>query len=1087
MKTLFKILTKRKKIESVQLTDLPINYIGYLTAPNGLGIGARKYLDALWNQGFYKINCVDITTIIKQKSCEITKYHSISMIKKACINIIHVNAHELPHIIKCLGEEYFKKSYNIGIWAWELPSFPSEWHDRFTLLDEIWALSTFTAKALSTSSTIPIIPISYCISEIEAVSKRTAFDLPYNEFIFLFSFDFQSIPYRKNPEGVIEAFKLAFSPNEPVRLVIKTNYGTNDEINNLKEMTLNLRVTIIDKTVSTETQHALIASCDCYVSLHRAEGLGLGMAEAMSLGKPVIATGWSGNTDFMNICNAFLVKYHLTTLKSAFSVYPAGSIVAEPDIKHAAELMRIVYTSPELRNEIGIRAKHDIENTLSEKVIGNILKERLLFITKIITANKMSFTSILKTYRSNIQEIFRYVTLQNFLNFLSSPTIINPYFDKNWYCSHYKINFKIKLFAILHYQFIGWKRSWQPHPLFDVAWYLQKNQDVKDAKVEPLQHYVTHGWKEHRSPHPLFNTSWYLKQNMDVARAQLEPLLHYLTYGWREGRQPNFLFNPDWYLLQFTKQMMPSTEPLTHYLTSGWKQSKSPSYFFDEIFNTENHNSLLYYVLKQGEEPNHSFLQSKHFSLIKLQWNRINLFFGDKINQTYYAFLIDYIALLSLLHKAQYKFIMHDGTPCIIIHENPVHLYHRSSMAKLYHVCFPEATKETICFIVLQHNKFELTKQCVSTITNLPSSELNIAIIIVDNKSDDTVINETKDCFGNTPGITLLFNPNNDGFSKGNNIGYQFAKKHLNASYIIVLNNDTEITDSNFINKSMQLFDEYAYSILGPDIITSIGGHDNPWNNYIYDNEGWKKINAIYKIKRELFKSEGNSQFIKPGTFPEKTIIFNPILQGAAYILSPIFIKQHDTLFDERIFLYGEEFLLATHCLLSGDLMIYSNELHISHKVAGSTSDIDNTEKYNINYDNVIVASDLCRIILERQAQASKGISIDFSSPVLSDLLTSNSNAIGIDLLETQLLIDTNQPTKDFFKHYVEKYALHSHVTLWITLNVKLFIDEWVIELCKKYSVNIIAVTSPENVTIIKENYPFHIFYDFYDFYDYSL
>lgn len=487
------------------ITNISINYIGYLTAANGLGIGARKYLDALHNQGLQNINCVDITTLVKHQSVEKLTYHFISGIQNAHINILHVNAYELPYIIAVLGNHYFEKSYNIGVWAWELPNFPAEWHDRFDLLDEIWALSSFTAKAVSMNSSIPVTPISYCISGISPTPCRSLFELPENEFIFLFSYDSHSISYRKNPEAVINAFQLAFSSKEPIRLVIKINHGTHEDIRLLKELTQHLRVTIIDKTLTTESHHALIASCDSYISLHRSEGLGLGMAEAMSIGKPVIATGWSGNTDFMNICNSFLVKYRLIALKSAFSVYPAGSTVAEPDIEHAAELMRAVYSSSELRNTIGLRAKHDIENTMGEKVIGNILEEKLSMIAKkILFKIKPRFD--LKIFAANLKIILGYALCQNPFTTLYYLKIVYPYFDKNFYCLRYKINTKFKFIAILHYQFIGCKKNWQPHPLFDTAWYLQANQDVKHANIEPYQHYIMHGWKEGRQPHPLCNS-----------------------------------------------------------------------------------------------------------------------------------------------------------------------------------------------------------------------------------------------------------------------------------------------------------------------------------------------------------------------------------------------------------------------------------------------------------------------------------------------------------------------------------------------------------------------------------------------------
>lgn len=134
--------------------------------------------------------------------------------------------------------------------------------------------------------------------------------------------------------------------------------------------------------------NALIDNCDCYVSLHRAEGFGLTMAEAMFYGKPVIATAYSANLDFMNVCNSFLVKYHLVTNIKAIGPYPAGSVWANPDIDHAASLMHYVFNNYTEAKQIGARAADEIRYLLSPKAIGKQMRKRLNYINSKINDSK---------------------------------------------------------------------------------------------------------------------------------------------------------------------------------------------------------------------------------------------------------------------------------------------------------------------------------------------------------------------------------------------------------------------------------------------------------------------------------------------------------------------------------------------------------------------------------------------------------------------------------------------------------------------------------------------------------------------------
>jgi glycosyltransferase involved in cell wall biosynthesis len=198
---------------------------------------------------------------------------------------------------------------------------------------------------------------------------RADFGLEGGDFIFLCSFDFNSYLARKNPLAAIEAFRRAFADRRPnVKLLIKSSNG-HRHTENLRAL-LNAigdddRIIVRDEIIDRGDLGALQRCSDAYVSLHRAEGFGLGMAECMRLGKPVIATGWSGNVDFMTSVNSCLVNYRLVPVGEGEYPHYAGQYWAEPNVDHAAELMRRLVDDPEFAASIGTRAAQDIRTRLS--------------------------------------------------------------------------------------------------------------------------------------------------------------------------------------------------------------------------------------------------------------------------------------------------------------------------------------------------------------------------------------------------------------------------------------------------------------------------------------------------------------------------------------------------------------------------------------------------------------------------------------------------------------------------------------------------------------------------------------------------
>lgn len=378
------------EISSVAKSCFPgVNISGYVNSEFGLGEGVRATIRALEavNIPLVLNNCTFNTFHRKLDST----YTNFSDDNPYPINIIHINGDMINFFINSVGIEYFQNKYNIGFWAWEVPNFPKEWLPAFNLFNEIWTYSSYCVEAIAPVSPIPVIKIVPSISLPQPSISKQSLGLPDNKFIFLFIFDFYSVFERKNPIAVIEAFERAFGKdNDKVLLVIKFSNANKfpEKYKQLKDLVKNFQnIKFIDKYLLKDELYALIYHCDCYVSLHRSEGFGLTIAEAMFYEKPVIATAYSGNTDFMNVNNSFPVKYSLISLAEDYAHYKKGNIWAEPDVDHAAYLMQYVFNNYEEAKQIGKKASEQIKLLLNPKFIGQKIKNRLEYITQITNKN----------------------------------------------------------------------------------------------------------------------------------------------------------------------------------------------------------------------------------------------------------------------------------------------------------------------------------------------------------------------------------------------------------------------------------------------------------------------------------------------------------------------------------------------------------------------------------------------------------------------------------------------------------------------------------------------------------------------------
>lgn len=296
------------------------------------------------------------------------------------VNVFHMNPDSLQHALQYFGQELFDHRYNIGYWAWELPEFPDEYVSAFSLVQEVWVPSQFIADSVAAKSPVPVIRIPHAVNMDPSIpADRSRFGLPQECFLFLSMYDPNSFEQRKNPLGAIRAFKRAFAPDRnDVGLVVKVSYPNEWELAKLQQEKGDWpNIIILAETMARDDVLCLMQSVDCFVSLHRSEGFGLVIAEMMALGKPVIATNWSGNTDFMNETNACAVGYQLVQIGEDIGPYKAYQIWAEPDLDHAASFMERLVSDPDYRRMIASLGQESVRGNLSPANVGTMIRNRL--------------------------------------------------------------------------------------------------------------------------------------------------------------------------------------------------------------------------------------------------------------------------------------------------------------------------------------------------------------------------------------------------------------------------------------------------------------------------------------------------------------------------------------------------------------------------------------------------------------------------------------------------------------------------------------------------------------------------------------
>lgn len=387
------MLQKAKGITGFEKSKYPygINLVGDIKAETGLGQSMR-ILAGILEQAQIPFCVIQVDSPGGLKHSDVKWEHKISAEGMYSINLIHVNPNVWAEIYHMLPPELLNGRYQIAYWLWELEDFPKEWVPCIDTVDEIWAPSEFICESIRKCTAKPVVRIPYTVQlEQDTHYPRSYFRLPEDKFLYLIMYDFKSISERKNPKGALEAYKLAFpAEQDGVGLVIKVNHlKGNKEMQVLLDELKNYKnVYFLTENMSRVEVESLIADVDVLVSLHRSEGFGLPMAEAMALGTPVICTNWSATTEFMDDTCACLTDYRLITLEKRIGPYPKGSRWADADIGQSAEYMRRLLEQKETYEKMKAEAQVKVHEYLDFEKVRMIICDRMKLITDGVRTDK---------------------------------------------------------------------------------------------------------------------------------------------------------------------------------------------------------------------------------------------------------------------------------------------------------------------------------------------------------------------------------------------------------------------------------------------------------------------------------------------------------------------------------------------------------------------------------------------------------------------------------------------------------------------------------------------------------------------------
>jgi glycosyltransferase involved in cell wall biosynthesis len=333
--------------------------LAYATAELGLGETGRRTADIVAQAGV-PMELVGTRLGTSSRLGHLNLRHVESELGYDNV-ITAINADLIRHVGKRFGLDQ-RRGFHAGLWFWELEQFPEPFAQSAEIVDEVWTASAFTQRAIEAAIDKPVRLIRYAI---EVPTRPTAYTrrslgMPENKFIFMTSFDYFSIYERKNPMGTIQAYLNAFGPDDGATLVVKSING-HHRVSEREHVRMTAAgrpdVLFLDDYVTRGEVRGMIELSDCVVSLHRAEGYGLNLADAYGLGTPTIATGYSGNLEFMTPDTGLLVPFGFVDVGPDSYPYPANAFWADPDLDAAAAAMRLLFDDREFAHSMAARAR----------------------------------------------------------------------------------------------------------------------------------------------------------------------------------------------------------------------------------------------------------------------------------------------------------------------------------------------------------------------------------------------------------------------------------------------------------------------------------------------------------------------------------------------------------------------------------------------------------------------------------------------------------------------------------------------------------------------------------------------------------